>query len=170
MTPAGGCPRTLNDRVGSTCDIRTNVADRPKAEVVSHSANRTLSGPEVSTGGAPRNAWRPGILARYVHLLGVMGQRSAIAMFLWGGGWLIPVGLLLGAASPLGRAATPAAVAMLTVGFASLVASKWPLLRNGRLMSFGPRLLSASGRRFYWAGYALIGCGVILALAALPVR
>jgi hypothetical protein len=99
-----------------------------------------------------------------------MNQRSAIAMFLLGGGLLAPLAVLMVLSAALGRAATPVGVITLAVGVACLVVAKWPLLRQGRLISFGPRQLSARGRRFYWSGYVLVASGAILALVALPFR
>ena len=97
-----------------------------------------------------------------------MGQRSAIIMFLWSGGVAVPLVVLLVIAESLGRGALPVAVLAQVVGFGCLVFAKWPELAAGHLFSFGPRRLSARGRKFYWSGYALIGCGLVLAFAGLP--
>ena len=96
-----------------------------------------------------------------------MGQRSAIIMFLLGGGILIPVAVLAAIAASLGRNALPVAILVQVVGFACLVFAKWPELAAGHPLSFGPKRLSSRGRKFYWSGYALIGCGLVLASASL---
>ena len=96
-----------------------------------------------------------------------MGQRSAIIMFLFGGGIVVPVVVLTIIAGSLGRSALPVAVLVQFVGFACLVTAKWPELAAGHLFSFGPRRLSARGRKCYWSGYALIACGLMLAFASL---
>ena len=96
-----------------------------------------------------------------------MGQRSAIFMFLLGGGAILPVVILGIIAGLLGRSAMLMAIFVQVLGFASIVFAKWPELAAGRIFSFGPKSLSTRGRLFYWSGYALIGCGFILAVASL---
>jgi hypothetical protein len=102
--------------------------------------------------------------------MSAMGQRSAIIMFLWGGGIVVPLVALVIIAESLGRSTLPVAVLAQVVGFACLVFAKWPELAAGRLFSFGPKGLSVRGRKFYWSGYTLIGCGIVLALASLAYR
>jgi hypothetical protein len=99
-----------------------------------------------------------------------MGQRNAIAMFLWSGGILVPVIVFWLVASELGRAAMPVALLLLCMALVSFIVAKWPLLSRGQLFSFGPSPLSSVGRRFYWAGVALAISGVGLCLGALPMR
>ena len=98
-----------------------------------------------------------------------MGQRSAIVMFLVSGGIVVPVVVLALLAGSLGRSVMPAAVLVQVIGLACLVFAKWPELAAGRYFSFGPKRLSARGRKLYWSGYALIGCGLALAIASVPL-
>ena len=97
-----------------------------------------------------------------------MGQRSAIIMFLWSGGIVVPLIPLTFLAGVLGSGALPVAVLVQVVGFACLAYAKWPELAAGHLFSFGPKRLATRGRKYYWSGYVLIGCGVVLAFASLP--
>jgi len=62
-----------------------------------------------------------------------MGQRSAIIMFLFGGGIVVPVVVLTIIAGSLGRSALPVAVLVQFVGFACLVTAKWPELAAGHI-------------------------------------
>jgi len=55
------------------------------------------------------------------------------------------------------------------VGFACLIFAKWPELAAGQFFSFGPKRLSVRGRKLYWSGYALIGCGLVAAVASVPL-
>ena len=96
-----------------------------------------------------------------------MGQRSAIAMFLLSGGALVPLAVIAGV---LGRVAFPVGVLLQIAGVACLVHAKWPELVAGHFFTFGAKRLSRSGRRLYWFGYVLIGCGLLLALLSLAGR
>ena len=53
-----------------------------------------------------------------------MGQRSAIVIFLLGGGLLIPAVLVMAFAPLLGRAAIPVAVGVLAIGVGFVVAAQ----------------------------------------------
>jgi hypothetical protein len=99
-----------------------------------------------------------------------MGQRHAIVLWLLGGGLLVPVVLIAAAVELLGRAAHSVAIAAIALGFVSLVAAKWPLLRAGQFMSFGAEALTPSGRIFYWSGYAILAFGLLLALFIIALR
>jgi len=107
-------------------------------------------------------------LASPLGRISIMGQRSAVIMFLFGGGIIVPVWVLIFIAAYFGRSALPVAMLVQVVGFACLVFAKWPELAAGHFFAFGPKRLSARGRKFYWSGYTLIGCGLVLALASLP--
>ena len=96
-----------------------------------------------------------------------MGQRGAIVMFLIGGGIVVPFVVLTVIAGSLGSSTLPVAVLVQVVGFACLVFAKWPELSARQFFSFGPKRLSARGRKVYWSGYVLIGCGLLLALLSL---
>ena len=88
-------------------------------------------------------------------------------MFLFSGGIVVPVVVLTIISDSLGRSALPVAMLAQVVGLVCLAFAKWPELAAGHLFSFGPRRLSARGRKFYWSGYALIGFGLVLALSSL---
>jgi hypothetical protein len=98
-----------------------------------------------------------------------MGQREAIAQFLVSGGIMVPVVVLAGTAAMLGPAVVPVAVAVIWVGFASLVIAKWPFSRKEFWLSFGPRRLPPVRRKLYWAAYCMLGCGLLLILFGLAV-
>ena len=98
-----------------------------------------------------------------------MGQRSAIIMLLVSGGIVVPAVVLTLLAGSIGRSALPVAMLAQVVGFACLIFAKWPELAAGQFFSFGPKRLSARGRTLYWLGYALIGIGLVLAIASVPL-
>jgi len=100
-----------------------------------------------------------------------MGQRSAIVMFLLGGGLLIPAVLVMAFAPLLGRAAIPVAVSVLAIGVGFVVAPQRRASRLRLAESLDESRLSV--RRWsamFWFGVALIGCAACIALAAYPYR
>ena len=97
-----------------------------------------------------------------------MGQREGIIVWLIGGGIVLPLIVLALLASLLGGAAFPIALAGSVSGITFLVLAKWRLVRSGKWLSFGTRQLTVQERRFYWIGYGLIVCGLVLALIAAP--
>jgi hypothetical protein len=99
-----------------------------------------------------------------------MEWSSAIIMFLYGGGLLVPLAALGSLAVILGPLAVPVALLLQATGVACLVYAKWPELSAGHYFSFGARRLSPSGRRFYWLAYILIVCGLLLSVFAVPAR
>jgi hypothetical protein len=100
-----------------------------------------------------------------------MGQRSAIVMFLFvGGGIMVPIMLLAVASASLGSLAIPVATLTLGVGFACLVTAKWPELRAGHFVSFGPRRLSSARRKLYWLAYIVLSCSLLLAAFAVSLK
>jgi hypothetical protein len=102
-----------------------------------------------------------------------MGQRSAIFMFLLGGAPVVAAFASVLVASLL-HIADGTVLAVLfpvpSIGFALLVSAKLPLLRKGRLGSFGPAQLSSLGRVLYWSGYIVIGFGALFALQLLALH
>ena len=100
-----------------------------------------------------------------------MGQRSAMVMFLLGGGILIPAVLVMAFAPLLGRAAIPVAVGVLAIGVGFVVAAQ---RRASRLRLSEPldesRLSVRRWSAMFWFGVALIGCAACIAVAAYPYR
>ena len=99
-----------------------------------------------------------------------MGQRNAIMMMLLSGGMVFAVIVMGVLAASLGTAAVPAGVAGMWLGLIGLIVAKWPVLRNGDLLAFGPGNLSQSGRALYWSSYGLMGCALFLTLFGLSLR
>jgi hypothetical protein len=93
-----------------------------------------------------------------------MGQRSAVVLFVLGGGLAIPIALFGSVAAFLGHAAVPTSFTLLSLGFGCLVAAKWPVLRRAAFISFGPADLSRNRRSLYFVAYALLASGLLLAL------
>ena len=99
-----------------------------------------------------------------------MGQRNAILMFLFvGGGIMAPIMMLAAAAGSLGPLAIPIGIGTIAVGYACLVTAKWPELRAGHLLSFGPRRLPEARRRLYWSAYIVMAAGLLLVAFATPL-
>ena len=100
-----------------------------------------------------------------------MGQRSAIVMFLLGGGLLIPLALAMAFGPLLGRAAIPVAVSVLAIGVGFVVAAHRRAARLRLSEPLGQSRLSVRSRSaMFWFGVALIGCAACIALAAYPYR
>jgi len=92
-----------------------------------------------------------------------MGERHAIATMLLGGGLVIPLGLFVLLVGLLGSSAIPVGLSVAAVGLASLVHAKSTVLRAGAYWHWGSNSLTSRQRTFYWCGYALIACGLLLA-------
>jgi len=100
-----------------------------------------------------------------------MGQRSAIAMFLFAAGFLVPVALALAFAPLLGRAAIPVGVAVFAAGVGVLVVAQRRASRPSLSEPLGqPRLSVRNRSALFWFGVALIGCAACIALASYPYR
>ena len=100
-----------------------------------------------------------------------MGKRSAIAMFLWGAAPVVLACAAIAGHEMVSLAPSVAPVMVLGALFGSLgcfVGAKWPLLRKGRLISFGPGALPVATRPFYWSGWGFLALSLCLMLGSLP--
>jgi len=55
------------------------------------------------------------------------------------------------------------------IGIALLFVAKWPLYRDGKFFTFGPRTLPSRYRGLYYIAYAFIGAAVLLMLSLLAM-
>lgn len=98
------------------------------------------------------------------------GQRSAIVMFLVGGGLLIPVVLIAAFVPFLGRAAIPTAAGVLAIGVGFIVTGRWISSRPDLPEPLAQSRMALRGRRALWFGFSLVGCAAFIALATIPYR
>jgi tellurite resistance protein TehA-like permease len=99
----------------------------------------------------------------------VMGQAHGLAsLFIL----LTPVLGMIGVFVILNAARNPAAttaasLALYALGFAFFFVAKLSLIRSGRLVTFGSRLMRPGYRALYRLGYALMAAGALFTLGLL---
>jgi hypothetical protein len=55
------------------------------------------------------------------------------------------------------------------IGIGLLLGAKWPLYRQGKYLTFGPKDLPEGHRKVYWIAYAFVGIGLLIMLWLLVI-